>query len=105
MAVGSKKGARLEEAQRLAADQPAKAEAIYKEILSKPPGTSDAELKEFETALLSLGELYRDHKKVNELVNLIHQGLSSLSSFAKAKTAKLGERHLNQFDSTVPDVT
>jgi 26S proteasome regulatory subunit N6 len=50
------------EAKKLSADQPAKAEAIYKEILSKPPGTNEAALKDYETALMALGELYRDHK-------------------------------------------
>lgn len=53
----------VKEAQALASTDPRKAEAIYKEIISKPPSvTSDAAVKEYETALISLGELYRDEK-------------------------------------------
>lgn len=53
----------VKEAQQLASTDPRKAEAIYKEIISKPPSvTSDAAVKEYESALISLGELYRDEK-------------------------------------------
>ena len=54
---------RVKEAQKLVASDPRKAEAIYKDIISKTPSvTSDAAVKEYETALISLGELYRDEK-------------------------------------------
>ena len=54
---------RVREAQKLAKSDPRKAESIYKEIISKPPSvTSDAAVKEYEVALVSLGELYRDQK-------------------------------------------
>lgn len=53
----------VKEAQSLASTDPRKAEAIYKEIISKPPSvTSDEAIKEYESALISLGELYRDEK-------------------------------------------
>ena len=56
---------RLQEAQKLAKTDPRKAEAIYKEITAKAPAaTSDAATKEYESALISLGELYRDEKSV-----------------------------------------
>jgi hypothetical protein len=55
--------ARIDEAQKLAKIDPRKAETLYKEIISKPPSaTSDAAVREYETALVSLGELYRDEK-------------------------------------------
>ena len=55
----------VKEAQQLASTDPRKAEAIYKEIISKPPSvTSEAAVKEYESALISLGELYRDEKSV-----------------------------------------
>jgi 26S proteasome regulatory subunit N6 len=55
--------ARIQEAQRLTKIDPRKAEAQYREIISKPPSaTSDAAVREYETALVSLGELYRDEK-------------------------------------------
>jgi 26S proteasome regulatory subunit N6 len=55
--------ARIQEAQKLAKTDPRKAEAQYNEIISKPPAaTSDAAVREYETALMSLGELYRDEK-------------------------------------------
>ena len=82
---------RIEEAKKLAKDQPSKAEAIYKEILSQPPGTSDKAVREFETALLGLGELYRDHKRTQDLANLIQQTREVLTTFARAKTSKLSE--------------
>jgi len=81
---------RIEEAQKVAKTEPAKAEALYKDILSKGPGSSEAALREYETALMGLGELYRDGKKANELAELVRTSRSTLSSFAKAKTAKLG---------------
>lgn len=56
----------VKEAQTLESTDPRKAEAIYKDIISKPPSvTSDAAIKEYETALLRLGGLYRDEKSVN----------------------------------------
>ena len=84
---------RIEEAQKLAKTEPAKAEAIYKSILSKGPGTGEAALRQYETALMNLGELYRDGKKVSELAELVRTSRSTLSSLAKAKTAKLGKSH------------
>lgn len=51
---------RLEDAKALQKTNPAKAEAEYKAILSKQPESTDAALKEYELALMGLGELYRD---------------------------------------------
>ncbi|KAK3077560.1 hypothetical protein LTS18_009905, partial [Coniosporium uncinatum] len=84
---------RIQEAQKLAKtdskSDASKAETIYKDVVSKNPGTSEAAIKNFETALVSLGELYRDGKRVNELADLVLDTRSALSTFAKAKTAKL----------------
>lgn len=56
---------RVREAQKVASTNPKKAEQIYKDIISKPPSvTSEAAIREYETALISLGELYRDQKSV-----------------------------------------
>lgn len=55
----------MREAQKAASTDPKKAEQIYKDIISKPPSvTSDAAIREYEVALISLGELYRDQKSV-----------------------------------------
>lgn len=63
MAAGD--SSRVQEAQKLAKSDPRKAEAIYKDITSKAPTTSsDAATREYEAALISLGELYRDEKYV-----------------------------------------
>ena len=83
-------GARIAEAQRLSKSEPSKSEAIYKDILSKGPGSGEAALRDYETALMSLGELYRDTKQADKLADLVTRSTSSLSSFAKAKTAKIG---------------
>jgi 26S proteasome regulatory subunit N6 len=57
--------ATVQDAQAIVNTDPRKAEEIYKNIISKPPSvTSDSAIKEYETALLSLGELYRDEKCV-----------------------------------------
>jgi len=54
---------RVREAKKVASSDPRKAEQIYKEIISKAPSvTSDAAIREYETSLISLGELYRDAK-------------------------------------------
>jgi len=54
---------RVREAQKLAASDPRKAEEIFKDIISKAPSvTSEAAIREYETALISLGELYRNQK-------------------------------------------
>lgn len=61
--MAAAESARVQEAQKLAKSDPRKAEAIYKEIISQAPSaTSDAATREYETALISLGELYRDEK-------------------------------------------
>lgn len=61
--MAAAESARVQEAQKLAKSDPRKAEAIYKDIISKAPSTtSDAATREYETALISLGELYRDEK-------------------------------------------
>ena len=82
---------KIQEAQKLAKNDPLAAEAIYKGILSKKPGTTETALREYEAALIGLGEAYRDQKKANELAELVKSSTSSLSSFTKAKTAKLGK--------------
>ncbi len=54
---------RIVEVKKLVKSDPRKAEGIFKEILSNPPSaTNDAAVREYETALVSLGELYRDEK-------------------------------------------
>jgi 26S proteasome regulatory subunit N6 len=54
---------RVREAQKLRATKPKEAEKIYKEIISTPPSvTSEAAIRDYETSLICLGELYRDEK-------------------------------------------
>lgn len=66
MAAGE--SSRVQEAQEIAKTDPAKAEALYKDILSKTPGaSSDAATREYETALISLGELYTQQRFVGVL--------------------------------------
>lgn len=77
------------EARSASKGEPGKAEKLYKEVLARPVGSSEVASRDFENALIGLGELYRDYKKQQELAELIKTSRSSLSSFAKAKTAKL----------------
>ena len=81
---------RIEEAQKLRKTDPSKAEAIYNDILSKGPGSGEAAMRDYESALMGLGEIYRDGRRANELSKLVTDSRTTLSSFAKAKTAKLG---------------
>ncbi|KAK3387041.1 hypothetical protein B0H63DRAFT_447939 [Podospora didyma] len=93
--------ARVEVAQKDGRTQ----EQVYKDILSKPiTVTSEVSIREYETALVKLGELYRDEKKSEELVGLVTQSRTVLSSFAKAKTAKLVRQLLDLFDA-IPNTT
>ena len=78
------------EAQNLSKGDPKRAEELYKDILSNGPESGDATLHTYEAALIGLGKLYRDTKRPNELAELVRTSRSTLSSFAKAKTAKLG---------------
>ena len=84
-------GKRIVEAQKVAKTEPAKAEQIYKDVLSTNPGSNETAIKSYESALVGLGELYRDQRRVDALAELVRQTRSVLSSFAKAKTAKLGK--------------
>lgn len=86
--------ARIAEAKEVSKNNASKAETIYKDVLSKAPGSNEQALRDYENALVGLGELYRDNKKVDELAELVKSSRSTLSSFAKAKTAKLGQDHL-----------
>ncbi|KAI0050854.1 PCI-domain-containing protein [Auriscalpium vulgare] len=93
----------LADAASATATNPARAEEIYKGILSASK-SSDApeELRNQETALIKLGELYRDQKDAQALADVITLSRSFLSSTAKAKTAKM-IRTLLAFFSAIPD--
>ena len=90
MAPAPSSAAKISEAKKISEKDPSKAEGIYKDVLSKAPGSNEQALRDYENALVGLGELYRDHKKADDLAELVRSSRSTLSSFAKAKTAKLG---------------
>lgn len=91
MAVGPDDAVKIEEAKKLSKTNPGQAEAILKGIISQGPSTNEKSLKNYDDALMGLGELYRDEKKADDLAELITTSRSKLSSFAKAKSAKLGK--------------
>ena len=91
--------ARIKEAKGLSKSNLSKAESLYKEVLAKPPGANEAALRDYENALLGLGEVYRDNKKPDSLADLVKTSRTTLSSFAKAKTAKLGKRAVRSFSN------
>ncbi|KAK7892433.1 26S proteasome regulatory subunit rpn6 [Exophiala xenobiotica] len=94
--------AKIAEATKLAKTEPAKAESIYKEVLATSPGSNQAALQNYENALVGLGVLYRDHGRSEDLAQLVKTSRSTLSSFAKAKTAKL-VRQLLDFIAEIPN--
>ncbi|PPJ51598.1 hypothetical protein CBER1_08490 [Cercospora berteroae] len=105
MAVDESENAkRIEAARKLAVTNPRQAEIVYKDILSRPPGQNDKALRDFENALTALGELLRDQQRTQDLVSLIEQTRNVLTSFARAKTAKL-VRQLLDLLAAIPKTT
>ncbi|KAF8644776.1 hypothetical protein AX16_008282 [Volvariella volvacea WC 439] len=97
----------LAKADSLVASDPAAAEALYKQILAAPrdDNTQDEHaqfLRDQETALVKLGELYRDQKNAKSVAEVITLSRAFMSSTAKAKTAKL-IRTLLDFFNSVPN--
>ncbi|KAI8875897.1 PCI-domain-containing protein, partial [Backusella circina FSU 941] len=72
----------------------------YKAILAEP-STTDQVLKEQESALVQLGELYRDLNLPQELAGLIRDSRPFMLTIAKAKTAKLTRTLIDLF-SDIP---
>ncbi|CAM0134909.1 26S proteasome regulatory subunit rpn6 [Umbelopsis sp. WA50703] len=93
---------KLEEASKLQnAGDNDRAIQVYSEILSVE-STDENVLREQELALMSLGELYRDLQRPQELATLIRSSRAFMSSIAKAKTAKI-IRTMIDFFSTIPN--
>lgn len=91
MAPSSTAAQRVEQARALSKQDASKAESIYKEVLAEGPGSTEASSRDYESALVGLGELYRDGRRPQELAELIKTSRDVFSAFAKAKTAKLGK--------------
>lgn len=71
---------RIIEAEKVAKTDKSKAESLYQIILSKTPSaTNDAAVREYETALVKLGELYRDQR----LARIVYRHDPVLTSLAK----------------------
>jgi tetratricopeptide (TPR) repeat protein len=102
MAPSSQAAQRIEEARALAKKDASQAAIIYKEVLAQGPGSTESSSRDYENALVGLGELYRDEKKPQEIAELIRTSRDSFSSFAKAKTAKLVRQLLDLF-SEIPN--
>ncbi|KAG6915136.1 hypothetical protein DXG01_013100 [Tephrocybe rancida] len=105
----------LTRAAALAPTDPAGAERVYKQILEDTAGStkddsrteeSNQGLREQETALIKLGELYRDQQNAQGLADVITASRAFMASTAKAKTAKLIRTLLDLFlplpPSTLP---
>ncbi|KAI0462607.1 hypothetical protein LJB42_004101 [Komagataella kurtzmanii] len=84
------------------------AEKIYQEILLVKNGESQSSsskeqlVQKQEQSILELGQLYKDHNKKQELVNLIPKSRAVMGSFAKSKTAKI-TKHLIDLVESLPD--
>ncbi|KAL4975047.1 hypothetical protein BDW66DRAFT_160814 [Aspergillus desertorum] len=102
MAPSSQAAQRMEEARALAKKDAGQAASIYKEVLAQGPGSTESSSRDYENALVGLGELYRDEKKPQDIAELIKTSRDSFSSFAKAKTAKLVRQLLDLF-SEIPN--
>ncbi|KAG5642572.1 hypothetical protein DXG03_002559 [Asterophora parasitica] len=101
----------LTQAAAAAPTDPKRAEALYKRILDDTAASTSNDirteeasqsLREQETALVKLGELYRDQRNAQGLAEVITLSRAFMSSTAKAKTAKL-IRTLLDFFLPIPD--
>ncbi|EKM54946.1 uncharacterized protein PHACADRAFT_255183 [Phanerochaete carnosa HHB-10118-sp] len=98
----------MKQAEQLAKSDPKRAEQIYNDILGKPLdkdaaiAETAATLRHQETALVKLGELYRDQHNAEGVAEVINKSRTFMSSTAKAKTAKL-IRTLLDFFAPIPD--
>lgn len=92
MVTPSQVSPRIQEVRDLAKQDPSKAASSYQKILSEGPGSTETSSRDYEHALIGLGEVYRDAKKPQDIAELIKTSRDTFSSFAKAKTAKLGEQ-------------
>ncbi|OCH93450.1 PCI-domain-containing protein [Obba rivulosa] len=94
----------LTEAETLVGSDPQRAEALFKEVIVNPPSEygvreeKERELRHQETALVKLGELYREQKNAEGVAQVITMSRSFLTSSAKAKTAKLIRTLLDCFN-------
>ncbi|THV05560.1 proteasome regulatory particle subunit [Dendrothele bispora CBS 962.96] len=97
----------LAEAESTAKTDSKRAESLYKQILSsssKPSPNEDNQqqaqtVRDQETALVNLGQLYRDQKNAEGLAEVITLSRAFMSSTAKAKTAKLIRTLLDYFNA------
>ncbi|KAI0717636.1 PCI-domain-containing protein [Fomitopsis betulina] len=84
------------------------AEAIYKDIITSPVSEHaelpqrEAELRQQETALIKLAELYQSEKNAKGIADVIKLSRSFVSTTAKAKTAKIIRTVLDCF-TNIPD--
>ncbi|KAK9462855.1 uncharacterized protein V1516DRAFT_694861 [Lipomyces oligophaga] len=86
----------------LKADNPAKAERIYKEILAQSSGSNEKVIGEQEQALQDLGILFRDQRRTRELEELVRSSRTIMSGLAKSKVAKIIRTLIDLF-TTIPD--
>lgn len=69
---------RVEDAKALQATDPAKAEAIYKQIVQDTPDqASDTKMKDYELAVMALGEIYRDKRFITPSLETVSGMLTS----------------------------
>ncbi|KAI0086262.1 PCI-domain-containing protein [Irpex rosettiformis] len=91
----------LAQAEAAHTSDPKRAEAIYTQILESASSSkteNTVSLRDQETALVKLGELYRDQQNAQGVADVINRSRSFMSSTAKAKTAKLIRTLLNFFE-------
>lgn len=82
---------RIQSVRDMAKQDASKVSSSYQSILAEGPGATEGSSRDYEHALIGLAELYRDAKKPHEIAELIKTSRDTFSSFAKAKTAKLGK--------------
>ncbi|KAF5387395.1 hypothetical protein D9757_005788 [Collybiopsis confluens] len=91
----------LTDADSAVKSDPKRAESLYKQILSSKASQNESTqlLRDQETALVNLGQLYRDQNNAQGVAEVINLSRSFMSSTAKAKTAKLIRTLLDYFNT------
>ncbi|KAI9003166.1 hypothetical protein BC832DRAFT_532372 [Gaertneriomyces semiglobifer] len=92
----------LEQAQTLAKSSPEQAIPAFETLVVNTTGETEDDLRVRETALVKLGELYRDTGRSQQLAELVRASRAYLLKTSKAKTAKL-IRTLLEFFADIPD--
>ncbi|RKP06520.1 PCI domain-containing protein [Thamnocephalis sphaerospora] len=92
----------LAQAEELSQMQPEKAVEMYRKVLEHKTEKNDGLLRQKETAIIKLGELYKTQRDTTAMAELIRTSRTLMGDIAKAKSAKIVRTLMEQF-SEIPE--